>query len=100
MTAQHAPGVLLIAAWHFARMRSMPRQFWALRGLERECRAWPGCRWVHRWVSRRSLLLTSTWESEAAADAWLASTALRDFDARARGLRGTVARIERYGPPR
>ena len=88
--------VLLLTAWHLRRMRSMPRLFWRLRSLERHCRAQPGCLWVHRWISRRSLLLTSRWELEAAADRWLASEAFRAFDEAARALEGTEARVERY----
>ena len=88
--------VLLLTAWHLRRMRSMPRMFWRLRSLERHCRAQPGCLWVHRWISRRSLLLTSLWESEA-ADGWLASEAFRAFDEAARALDGTEARVERSG---
>ena len=88
--------VLLLTAWHFRRMRSMPRMFWRVRRLERDCRAHAGCLWVHRWVSRRSLLLTSHWRSQAAADSWLASSAHRRFDAAARALPGARARVERY----
>ncbi len=87
--------VLLLTAWHLRSMRSMPRMFWRLRSLERLCRCQPGCLWVHRWISRRSLLLTSRWESEAAADGWLASEAFRAFDEAARALGGTEARVER-----
>ncbi len=90
--------VLLLTAWHLRGMRSMPRMFWRLRSLERLCRGQPGCLWVHRWISRRSLLLTSRWESEAAADEWLASAAFRAFDEAARALKGTEARVERYRP--
>ena len=77
-------------------MRSMPRMFWRLRSLERLCRGQSGCLWVHRWISRRSLLLTSLWESEAAAEVWLSSEAFRAFDEAARSLDGTEARVERY----
>ena len=88
--------VLLLTAWHLRKMRSMPRMFWRLRSLERHCRRQTGRLWVHRWISRRSLLLTSRWESAAAADGWLASEAFRAFDEAARSLEGTEARVERY----
>lgn len=89
---------LLLTAWHFKSMRSMPRMFWRLRALERSCRARTGCLWVHRWVSRRSLLLTSTWASSAEAAAWLESPEFAAFDEQARAHPGAEARIERYGP--
>jgi len=90
--------VLLLTAWHLRRVREMPRMFWRLRGLERHCRAQPGCLWVHRWLSRRSLLLSSRWESAAATEAWLASSRFRDFDASARALPGAEARVECHRP--
>ncbi len=89
---------MLLTAWHVRSMRSMPRMFWLVRRLERNCRAQPGCLWVHRWVSRRSLLLTSTWRSEDDADAWLRSDAMREFDVAARALPGTQTRLERFRP--
>ncbi len=90
--------VLLLTAWHLRRVREMPRMFWRLRGLERHCRAQPGCLWVHRWLSRRSLLLSSHWESAAAAEAWLASSRFRAFDGEAGALPGAEARVERHRP--
>ena len=90
--------MLLLTAWHLRRVRHMPRMFWRLRRLERQCRAQAGCLWVHRWLSRRSLLLSSHWESEAAAEAWLTSSQFRAFDASARALPGAEARVERYRP--
>ena len=89
---------MLLTAWHMRSMRSLPRMFWRVRRLERHCRAQPGCLWVHRWVSRRSLLLTSTWRSQEAAEAWLHSDAMRAFDAAARALPGTLTRAERFRP--
>jgi len=65
-------------------MRPMPRLFAHIRRLERDCRAADGCVHVHRWVSRRSLMLASEWTSDEAADAWLASLPFRRFDALAR----------------
>ncbi|MDZ7728637.1 MAG: antibiotic biosynthesis monooxygenase [Dehalococcoidia bacterium] len=75
-------------------MRHMPAAFWRLRRLERDCRAAPGCSWVHRWISRRSLLLTSHWDNAASARVWLDSPAFRRFDAGMRA-RGAHTRIER-----
>ena len=89
---------MLLTAWHMRSMRSLPRMFWRVRRLERRCRVQPGCLWVHRWVSRRSLLLTSTWRSQEAAEAWLHSDAMRAFDAAARALPGTLTRAERFRP--
>ncbi len=88
--------VLLLTAWHFARMRPMPRMFWRVRRLERQVRREGGCLHVHRWVSRRSLLLTSYWRSAHEARAWLESPAFRGFDLPARALPGTRSRVELY----
>jgi len=92
VTAQ--PAVLLLTGWHLRHMRSMPRMFWRLRRLEQAARAQPGCLWVHRWISRRSLLLTLRWRSEDAARAWLASESFIAFDAAARALPGSDGFIE------
>ncbi len=78
--SEPAPALLLIAAWHLPRMRSLPRALWRVRRLDRASRGAPGCLWMHRWLSRRSLALTSAWASEAAAEAWLASTAFAEAD--------------------
>ena len=92
--------VLLLTSWHLRQMRSMPRAIWALRSLERGTRSAPGCLDVHRWISRRSLLLTSWWRSRDAAQAWLSSAPFEDFDARLRALPGSEARVElRAAPP-
>jgi heme-degrading monooxygenase HmoA len=86
--------VLLLTAWHLPRMRYMPRAFWSARRLDRVTRGAPGCARVHRWISRRSILLSSWWESRAAAEAWLSSKAFREHDARMRAIDGAYARIE------
>jgi hypothetical protein len=78
--SEPAPALLLIAAWHLPRMRSLPRALWRVRRLDRSSRASPGCFWMHRWLSRRSLALTSAWASEGAAEAWLASVGFRETD--------------------
>ena len=87
-------GALLLTAWHLRRMRSMPRMFWRLRGLERDGRGQPDCEWMHRWISRRSLLLTSRWASREAAEAWIASPGFQAVDAAARAIEGTEAWTE------
>lgn len=86
--------VLLLTAWRLPRMRSMPRAFWLARRLDRDGRAAPGCARMHRWTSRRSLLLTSWWATRADAEAWLASPAFRALDARLRAIPGAEADIE------
>ena len=86
--------VLLLTSWRLRRMRSMPRAFWALRSLERRARSTPGCLDVHRWISRRSLLLTSWWSSRDDAEAWLSSAPFEDLDACLRALPGSEARLE------
>jgi heme-degrading monooxygenase HmoA len=49
---------------------------------------------MHRWISRRSLLLTSRWESTEAAEVWIASPEFRAFDEAARAIGGTEAWTE------
>ena len=87
-------GTLLLTAWHLRRMRSMPRMFWRLRRVERDGRDQPDCEWMHRWISRRSLLLTSRWASREAAEAWIASPRFRAVDESARAIEGTEAWTE------
>ncbi len=94
-----APPVLLFTSWHLRHMRSMPRAFWAARSLERRTKTAPGCLRIDRWVSRRSILLTSWWRGRAEAEAWLASQPFRDLDARLRSLRGTETRLELHERP-
>ena len=89
--------VLLMASWRLPRMRSMPRAFLIARRLDRDGRAAPGCARMHRWVSRRSLLLTGWWRSRADAEAWLASPRFRDADARLRAVHGARAEVELRG---
>ena len=86
--------LLLLTSWHPGRMRSMPRAFWAVRALDRRTRRQQGCLRVHRWVSRRSLLLTTWWRSRAAAEAWLASPAFRECDELLRAIPGAEARVD------
>lgn len=89
--------VLLLTAWHLPRVRSLPRAFWIARRLDRDGRAAPGCVRMHRWVSRRSVLLTSWWESRDAALAWRASSAFRELDGRLRAIPGVDVRVELRG---
>jgi len=94
-TAAAAP-VLLITAWHLTRMRSMPRGFYNVRKLDFATRGRAECVWVHRWISRRSLMLTTAWRSWEAARAWLDSAEFERTDAAIRRIEGTVVRVERY----
>ena len=89
---------MLLTAWHMRSMRSMPRMFWRLRRLEQDGRDQPECQWIHRWISRRSLLLTSRWESTEAAEAWVASPRFRAVDEAARAIEGTEAWTELRAP--
>ena len=84
--------VVLLAAWHLPATWRMPLAFLRVRRLEHGAREWPGLRWIHRWVSRRSLLLTSRWADETAARAWLASAGFLEVDEWLR----TVARAEAW----
>ena len=89
--------VLLLTSWRLPRMRSMPRAFLIARRLDRRGREAPGCARMHRWASRRSLLLTSWWETRAAAEAWLASERFREGDARLRAIPGARAAVDLRG---
>jgi hypothetical protein len=81
---------LLVTAWHLDHMRSMPRALWHVRALDRHTRGAPSLTWMHRWLSRRSVALTSTWRSRADAEAWLASP---EFARRAAALEAAGARL-------
>lgn len=96
MTRPTAP-VLLLTAWHLPRVRSMPRAFWLARRLDRDGRTAPGCVRMHRWISRRSVLLTSWWESREAALAWRASPTFRELDESLRAIDGVEVRVELRG---
>jgi heme-degrading monooxygenase HmoA len=80
--------VVLLTAWHLRRLRDMPAAFLEARALERQCRLAEGCRWVHRWTSKRSLLLTSRWATAAAAEAWIRGPVFRGADLRLRARAG------------
>lgn len=88
--------VLLITAWHLRRVRSMPRSFLHIRRLDLTTRRKAGCLWVHRWISLRSVLLTTTWQSERDAQCWLRSANFTRTDVALRSIEGTVARVEQY----
>jgi heme-degrading monooxygenase HmoA len=74
----------------------MPRGFYHVRRLDLATRGEKGCLWVHRWISRRSLMLTSTWESEADAQRWLHGTSFTRTAAALQSIEGAVARVEQY----
>jgi len=88
--------VLLITAWHFRRVRSMPKGFFHVRRLDLATRAEAGCLWVHRWISLRSVMLTSRWESEDDARRWLRGASFTRTAAALRSIEGTVPRVEQY----
>lgn len=88
--------VLLITAWHLRRMRSMPKAFYHVRRLDLATRGEKGCLWVHRWGSRRSLMLTTTWESETDARSWLDGASFARTAAALRAIKGTATRVEQY----
>jgi len=85
--------VLVDTSWHLPRMRTMPRAFWRVRTLDRGSRGSPGLLWMHRWISRRSLLLTSIWEDQPAAQAWLNSPAFQAVDRQLRAHHGANATV-------
>ena len=88
--------VLLITAWHLRRARSMPKSFYHVRRLDLATRGEKGCLWVHRWISRRSLMLTTTWVSEKDAHRWLHGASFARTATALRSIEGTVARVEQY----
>ena len=88
--------VLLITAWHLRRMRSMPRAFYHVRRLDLATRGQAGCLWVHRWGSRRSLMLTTSWASETHARSWLEGASFTRTATALRAIDGTLARVEQY----
>lgn len=97
-TVKHMPDepVTLLTSWHLCSMRSMPRVFWNVRSLERSTRSNPACIHSHRWISRRSLLITSEWLSRSAAEDWLASEPFKKLDTYLRAVTGTKASVELY----
>lgn len=98
MTAPRDPHTTLLTAWHLRSVWQMPRAFLWVRALERDSRRAPGLRWMHRWISRRSLLLTSRWDSPDAARDWLKSDGFRAVDRRLRALPGSTALVELSHP--
>ena len=88
--------MLLVTAWHLPRMRSMLSAFRHVRRLDRATRTAEGCEWVHRWGSRRSLMLTTRWRSWAEAEAWLDGPVFARATAALSRIPGAVPRLERY----
>jgi heme-degrading monooxygenase HmoA len=69
--AETAKPVLMLLALHVNNMLPMPYLFWRVRRLAQVMQRQPGTLRVHRWLSRRSLLVMSWWRDRAAAEAWL-----------------------------
>lgn len=92
--------VLLLTSWHLPSVRAAVRAFPLARRLDHLGRRAPGCTRMHRWISRRSLLLTSWWDSREAAESWLLSPDVRALDERLRSLPGAEARVELRGAGR
>ncbi len=85
------PPVLLLIGTHLASMAAMPGAFLAARRAERALRRAPGCAHVHRWASRRSILLTSWWATRQAGEAALDAPEVRAFLDCVRRSRGADA---------
>jgi len=64
-------GTLAVMALHLRSMWAMPSFFLRVRRMERMLKGRAGVMRYHRWVSRRSLLLTVWWERREEAEAWL-----------------------------
>lgn len=69
MEAPQGP-ILSLMALHFPSMLAMLRRFWRFRMLARTMADQPGNLKVHRWLSRRSLLVISWWQDQASLAAW------------------------------
>jgi len=89
-------GRLLLIALHLDSMLAMPALFWRVRRLERELRALPGVLRVHRWLSRRSLLLTVWCQGPEAARACLSTQGVAELARRAGGNRPLRLWAESY----
>ena len=89
--------VLLLASWHLPTVRAAVRAWPLVRRLDHLGSGAPGCALMHRWISKRSLLLTSWWDSREAAESWLLSPDVRALDERLRALPGAEARVELRG---
>ena len=69
--ADSSKPVLMLLALHAEGMLPMPYLFWRVRRLAQAVQRQPGALKVHRWLSRRSLLVMSWWRDRAAAEGWL-----------------------------
>ena len=79
--------VLLLTAWHMPSVLATVRLLLPFRRLERRsCWQAAGFARSHRWLSRRSLLLTSWWADADSAQRWVRSDAFRRFDSSAGAL--------------
>ncbi|HXG41760.1 MAG TPA: hypothetical protein VNL95_03440 [Dehalococcoidia bacterium] len=88
--------VLLLIGLHLDSMLAMPPFFWRVRRLERELRAVTGVLRVHRWLSRRSLLLTVWCQGPDVADSCLAAAGFVSLAQRAGEGRQVRVWAERY----
>lgn len=90
------PPLLLAVAVHLDSMWAMPSLFWRMRRLERELRSLPGVLKVHRWVSRRSLMLTVWCQGREAAEGCLSAPGLVALQRQAREGEGLRLWAEMY----
>ena len=74
----------------------MPVLFWRVRALAGIAQRQPGIVRVHRWLSRRSLLLTSWWENRSSAEAWLTHPACQKMLRYAEAHPSIRLRVEMY----
>jgi heme-degrading monooxygenase HmoA len=88
--------VLMLTALHLRSMTSLPPYFWRVRRLERALRRQDGFLRAHRWLSRRSLLLTSWWRDRETAEAWLKHPAHDELVRLVQGDAGASLWVEFY----
>lgn len=88
--------VLLLIALHLNSMLPMLVLFWRVRALAGVAQRQPGVVRVHRWLSRRSLLLMSWWENSSSAEAWLAHPACQKMLRYAEAHPKIRLRVEMY----
>ncbi len=88
--------VLLLIALHLDSMLPMLVLFWRVRALAGVAQRQPGVVGVHRWLSRRGLLLMSWWEDSSSAEAWLAHPACQKMLRCAEAHPSIRLRVETY----
>lgn len=88
--------ILMLLALHLPSMALAFRYFWRVRRMERALKQRDGLERVHRWASRRSLLLTIWWRDAEAATAWVSSDDVEQLRSAVDAIGGGRLSITRY----